>query len=127
MVLLIFKIFEAQHEGHASLTNVALPCRGFPCSIEAKGTFLSDLSIINMGFELEAHLASGGTSKLMAVEENFCEWMELKQGGVVQCPPRKGDASITYDLVLGRGWVMPVSLPSSPKERGFRGKINCSL
>ncbi|KAG6991345.1 hypothetical protein G7Y79_00053g088280 [Physcia stellaris] len=90
-----------------SISVTPTPCQiGLPCTIEAKGEFQSDLSKIELNFEVEARFKGGHSGKVLTRKDDLCDWATVRQAGRSQCPPNKGSATITTELLLA-SFVVP--------------------
>ena len=47
----------------------------------------------------------------MPGEDEFCKWMDVVQNDTVQCPPKKGKATLSSTVLLLGGWTPEVSRP----------------
>lgn len=51
---------------------------------------------------------AGDPKPVFAVEDDFCNWIEVFQGAVQSCPPKEGSAVMTFKTLLVQGWIPEV-------------------
>lgn len=92
----------------ASISMTPTPCQiGFPCALQASGTFRQDLATIDLSFDIEARLGTGQSAQMLAIRDKLCDWATVEQpNGLSGCPPRHGPAIIKTSMDLARGWIM---------------------
>lgn len=76
-----------------------------------RGTFHEDLSSVELDFDIEVRLKNGQSAKIIAVRDDLCGWVDLKQSDRSDCPPRKGAATLSASMSLARGFIMEVMHP----------------
>ena len=81
--------------------------RGVACNLRATGEFKEALPSIELSVHIISHLKDGTTGDLQ-IDDDMCNWVQPVQGGVAQCPPKQGKATISASIDLPR-WVEDVS------------------
>ena len=73
------------------------------------GIFKEDLSSIDMAFNIIDYLKDGTSGSFQGIDDLCNGWVRMEQAGRAQCPPKKGQATISKSIELPRGWVEEVS------------------
>lgn len=76
--------------------------------INAFGNFEEDLNSVEVSFQVMAHSSHGETRTMVQGEGDFCKLVSLKQQGIIQCPPKRGLATIFWEITLLQGWIPEV-------------------
>ncbi|MCJ1404372.1 hypothetical protein MMC11_007597 [Xylographa trunciseda] len=75
------------------------------CGIKAKGRFKTKLSdSAHISFNVTNHFDDGRTGGLSG-EDDLCNWENIVQNSTKQCPPREGNATVTWTVLLLGGWL----------------------
>ena len=73
------------------------------------GTFKEDLDSIEVTINIVDYMRDGISGSFQGADDFCNSWARLEQNGHVQCPPKKGAATIATSIELPRGWVHEVS------------------
>ena len=97
------------------------------CVLIAGGFFKQDIPSIRLSFNISTDTA-GGSEPVLIVEDEFCDWVDVDQGGTRSCPPKKGPAVLSFKLLLMQGWIPEVRKVlllknSSHLSKSHAGKI----
>lgn len=77
------------------------------CVVIARGSFKQDVPSIRLYFNISTDIA-GGSEPVFVVEDDFCDWVDVDQGGTRSCPPKKGPAVLSFKVLLMQGWIPEV-------------------
>lgn len=72
------------------------------------GSFTEDLESIEFSFEVLGRLGDGTKGRTVTAKDDLCNVVTLKQNGKVQCPPKKGLATMSLEFELQEGWFPEV-------------------
>lgn len=100
----LFRLLETHLQ--ASLTSLSRYGRS-QCTILAKGFFKQDSPSIRLYFNITSEDA-GEMKPVFVVEDDFCDWVDVRQGGAKSCPPKRGTAVIRFETLLVQGWIPEV-------------------
>lgn len=98
------------------------------CVLIARGSFKQNIPSIRLYFNISTDIA-GGSEPVFVVEDDFCDWVDVDQGGIRSCPPKKGLAVLSFKVLLMQGWIPEVRIVlldySSHSTKSLTGKIWC--
>ena len=78
--------------------------------LNAFGIFKEDLDSLRFSFKISTTSGDGARRNTFAGEDDLCDWVDIKQNGITQCPPKKGVAAMSYEILLLHGWIPEVGM-----------------
>lgn len=82
------------------------------CTFALQGTFTQSLPSVHLSLNLSSRPGDETPRTIVAIVDDLCDWIEIKQDGRVSCPPKKGPATIVTEVDFPGGWLPEVSLMS---------------